>query len=85
MALIPADDKSTSAQHAFSITPSDSADLTHATRGIWVGGAGNIYVDTVGGETNVPFIGIAAGTLLPVAATRVRSTNTTATSMTGMY
>lgn len=73
------------AEHAFSVSPSDSTDLTHATRALWVGGAGNISVDTVGGETAVVFSGVAAGTLLPLAVTRVRSTNTTATLIVGVY
>lgn len=84
MALVPADDKSTPAQHAFSITPANSTDLTHATRAIWVGGAGNLNVTTVGGET-VLFSGIAAGTLLPIAATQVQSSSTTATLIVGLY
>lgn len=72
-------------EHAFAVTPSDSADLTHATRGLWVGGAGDISVDTVGGETAVVFVGVLAGTLLPIAVTRVRSTSTTASSIIGVY
>lgn len=73
------------AEHAFAVTPSDSADLAHVTRGLWVGGAGNISVDLNGGETAVVFSGVAAGTMLPLAVTRVRSTSTTATLIVGVY
>lgn len=73
------------AEHAFVVTPSNTDDLAHATRGLWVGGAGNISVDLVGGETAVVFVGVAAGTLLPLAVTKVRSSSTTATSIVGIY
>lgn len=60
------------------VTPSDSADLANFSRAIYVGGAGNLNVDMLTGET-VLFSGIPAGTLLPIRVKRVRSTNTTAT------
>ena len=63
---------------AAAVTPSDSVDLTNAAAALWVGGAGNVNVDTVDGAT-VLFSGVAAGTLLPVRVKRVRSTSTTAT------
>lgn len=73
------------AEHAFAVTPNDSTDLAHVTRGLWIGGAGNISVDLNGGETAVLFSGVSAGTMLPLAVTRVRSTNTTATLIVGVY
>lgn len=72
------------ADHAFAITPNDGADLAANTRAIWVGAAGNLNVDMVGGET-VLFAGIPAGTLLPIRVARVRSTSTTAASLLGLY
>lgn len=64
--------------HAAVITPSDSADLAFITSGIWVGGAGNMNVDTYEGDT-VLISGIAAGTFLPIKVRRIHSTSTTAT------
>ena len=63
---------------AEAVTPSDSTDLTNVSRALWVGGAGNISVIMANGST-VLFSGIAAGTMLPLRVSRVRSTSTTAT------
>lgn len=73
-----------SAEFAAAVTPSDSAFLK-ATRGLWVGGAGNVNVDMAGDGETVLFAGVPAGTLLPIRVVRVRSTGTTATTITAMY
>ena len=44
------------ASNAFAVTPNDSANLTHAARALFVGGAGAVKVDTLGGDT-VTFTG----------------------------
>lgn len=66
------------ADTAEAVTPSDSVDLTNVSRALWVGGAGNISV-IMGNGATVLFSGIAAGTLLPIRVSRVKSTSTTAT------
>ena len=67
------------------VTPNDSTDLTNpATRGLWVGGAGTVKIDAVGGGT-VTFTAVAAGTWLKVAAKRVYSTGTSATLIKEFY
>jgi hypothetical protein len=66
------------------VSTSDVNFLTTATRGLWVGGAGNVKVLMLGGDI-VTFQGVAAGTLLPIRVTRVYSTDTTATLMVGLY
>ena len=66
------------------ITPHDSTNFAAPCRGIYVGGAGNVVVvglDTVA----VTFVGVAAGSILPVQAIRVNSTSTTATSLVALY
>lgn len=73
------------AENAVAVTPNDSTDLTYASRALWIGGAGNISVDLVGGQTAVVFTGIPAGTWMPLRVTRVRSTSTTATSIVYVY
>ena len=70
--------------NAFAITGNDSADMTNATRGIYVGGAGDVKITMVGGGT-VTFVAVPAGAFLPVRAARVFATGTTATSMVGLY
>ena len=72
------------AERAFAITGNDSTDLTVFPRAIYVGGAGNVKVTTIGGDT-VTFSGALAGTIIPVRVTRVFSTGTTATNLLGLY
>jgi len=72
------------AENAFAITPNNSVDLATNTRAIYIGGNGNISLITVGGNT-VTFVGLLAGTLLPIRASRVNSTSTTATNLVGLY
>jgi hypothetical protein len=71
-------------QHAAVITKSDADELEYACQSIYVGGTGHIKLKTVGGET-VLFSAIPAGTILPVCATQVFSTDTTATLMVALW
>lgn len=66
------------ARYGVAVTPNDNTDLAVTSRAIWVGGAGAISLTTEGGDT-VLISGIPAGTLLPIAANRIRATGTTAT------
>ena len=66
------------------VTPNDSTDLTTTPRALWVGGAGNVSLVTLGGTT-LTITGIPAGTLLPIRVTRVRSTSTTATAIVALW
>jgi hypothetical protein len=70
---------------AFAVTPNDAADLAFTSRGIWVGGAGNIAVILLNDSSAVTFVGLAAGTFLPLGVKRVMSTNTTATNIVAVY
>ena len=72
------------AKNALAITKSDSSDLTHATRGLYVGGGGNVKVLMVGGQV-VTFTGVTAGSLLPIRVNKVYSTDTTASGFIGLY
>lgn len=75
------------ARKATAVTPSDSTDLTAYARSLYVGGAGNVAVIMAdqSGDTAVTFVGVAAGTVLPVQVRRVMSTNTTATNILALY
>lgn len=66
------------------VVPSDTASFTYSTRGIFVGGAGNVVAVREDG-TAVTFTGVVAGTILPIVAIRVNNTNTTATNMVALF
>ena len=69
---------------AFAVTPHATNLLPYATRGLWVGGAGDVAGYMVNGG-QVTFAGIQAGTLLPIRLARVLVAGTTATQMVGLY
>lgn len=77
-------DATVSARRAAAVTPSDVTVYEEPTRGIYIGGAGNLRVDMVSGGT-VTFTGLAAGTVLPVQVIRVYATSTTATLIIALY
>lgn len=70
---------------AATITPSDSTDLPVPAVAVYVGGAGNITLDTEGGQTTVLFAAVPAGTTLKLRVKRVRATGTTATNLVAIY
>lgn len=72
------------AAHAFAIATSDTVDLSQITRAVYVGGAGDVKIKTVSGET-VTFSGAPVGMILPVRVARVFTTGTTATLLVGLY
>lgn len=78
-------DPTSGAGAAFAITPDDSVDLSVTTRGLWVGGAGNVRVLFDRDSSPVTLVGVTAGSLLPIRVKRVYSTGTTATSLVGLY
>ncbi|MDQ0318429.1 hypothetical protein QO002_000567 [Pararhizobium capsulatum DSM 1112] len=71
------------ASHAFTITPSDTADLAEAVRALYVGSGGAVSVRTVSGAS-VTFLTVAGGAILPVRADRVFQTGTTAADIVGL-
>lgn len=68
---------------AVAITPNDSTIITE-TKGIYVGGSGNVAVKMADGTT-VTFTAMAAGVFHPLAVTKVLATGTTATSIMAAY
>ena len=66
--------------YGVAVTPNDGSDLANPCRGIYVGVTGNVKVTLRGGE-DVTFVGLAAGVLHGIRATRIWSTGTTATSI----
>ena len=64
------------------VVPSDANELV-GVRAIWVGSAGDIVIEAVGGGT-VTYT-VAAGTQLNVRARRVLATGTTAAAIVAWY
>lgn len=71
------------AEHAEAVTPSDSTDLLIVSRALFVGSGGNIAVVMASGAA-VTFTGVTSGSILPVRVSRVKSTGTTASSITSI-
>lgn len=61
-----------------------ASDQTVNTRGLWVGGAGNVKVDMKRGGAGVTFSAVPAGTLLPFRITKIYNSGTTATLMVAL-
>jgi hypothetical protein len=68
---------------AAAVTPSDSVQIFH-TRGLYIGVAGNVKCTMVNGNV-VTFVGVLAGTILPVQVELVWATGTTASSIVALY
>lgn len=68
----------------FAITPHDTNALAAETRGLWIGGVGNVALRFAGDTTDTLISAVPAGTLLPFCVTHVRATLTTATLIIGL-
>jgi hypothetical protein len=79
------DDLTNPAVSAFAITPSDTNNLPHLTRGIYVGGSGDLKVSMAGGGGTIVFVGLAAGMVHPLRVEKVFQTDTDATNIIGVY
>lgn len=71
------------ARNAAAVTPNDSTDLANDSRALYVGGAGDISIVTVGGDT-VTLSSVPAGAVLSIMVRRVRATGTTATNIVSL-
>ncbi len=69
---------------AIAITPNNTQNLEHPTRGIYVGVTGNLRVLTID-NYDITFVNIAAGIIHPIRVLRVYSTGTTATDIVGVW
>lgn len=67
----------------FAVTPDNANDLTIQTRGLYVGGTGDVKVTSITGDV-VTFVGVPAGMVLPIRVKRVWATGTTATAIVGL-
>ena len=83
-------------QAAVTVTKSDATILswtvsdgtsttTSPTRGVYVGGAGDVAVRMWYSQQTVTFVSVPAGTVLPIAVDKVLSTGTSATNMVAIF
>lgn len=75
-------DKNLVAEHAVEIDIS-AVDYEAKTAAVYVGVAGTVKVTTFGGDT-ASFIGVAAGSILPVLVSKVWKVGTDADSMVAL-
>ncbi len=78
---------------AAAVTPSDTSNIPSVSTQdgsgnngcvLYVGGAGDVKILTVGGN-EVTLVGIGAGTFVPINVLRVFSTGTTATNIVAIW
>ena len=71
-------------ERAFEIIPSNSTNLSHVTRGLFVGIIGDVHVVTAGGD-DVTFIDMAAGVIHPLRIRQILVSGTNASELIGIY
>ena len=72
------------AEKAVAVTTSDTLPLAIPARALYVGVAGNVAVIPIGQTTSITFVGVQAGTILPISARLVLATGTTATNIVAL-
>lgn len=80
---IQPDEHSAPAVTLVALTKSDSTTFA-PTRGLYVGGAGDVAVKDLSGNS-VTLVGATAGSVLPIRCTMLLSTGTSATSVVALY
>jgi hypothetical protein len=78
------DSPSEPATGAFVITPHASNELPFTTKAIYIGGAGDLTLRPINGDTDVQFKNLAAGSVLDIRAKAVRASGTSATFLIGL-
>ena len=72
------------ARSAMTIVPSDSTDLPHVSRAIYVGQGGDLTVEMADGDVTT-FEAVPGGSVLPIRVKRVRNTATTANAIISLW
>jgi len=72
---------------AFAIVPSSTVDLVRQTRGIYVGGGGDLVVDMSDSGEQILFKAVPTGTTLPIQVKRVYAAGegTSATDLVALF
>jgi hypothetical protein len=71
------------AEHGFTITPDDDADLVQPARALYVGSTGAVAV-TLPSGAHIVLHGFVGGTVLPIRVMRLHATGTTAGDIVGL-
>jgi len=66
------------------VVPSDTIALPRITRGVYVGGTGNVTV-VMADDSMLQFVAVPAGVVLPVRVKRINATGTSAVNMIALY
>jgi hypothetical protein len=72
----------------FSVTSNNTTVFSQPTRGVYVGVAGNLAVTMLGydnSNTALTFVGVQAGSILPIQVIQIKRTGTTANSILGLF
>lgn len=72
------------ASELVAVTKSDTTTYSPPLRGVWVGTGGDIAIRTASMAAAVTIANVPDGTLLPVKAIQVMSTNTDASDIVGL-
>lgn len=72
------------AQNFAAVTPHDTNELAYITRALYVGSAGDVQVVGMTSGT-VTFVGVPAGSLLPVRVRQVLEAGTTAGDIVALW
>ncbi|RLJ41424.1 hypothetical protein BCF46_3217 [Litoreibacter meonggei] len=72
------------ARSASTVVPNDTRDLPHISRALYVGQTGALSVEMADGDV-VTFEGVPAGSMLPIRASKVRATGTTAAAVLSLW
>ncbi|MEL7199665.1 MAG: hypothetical protein AAGL10_15250 [Pseudomonadota bacterium] len=75
---------SSPAADCFEIEPDNSFDLASATKAIYIGTGGDIVIQPVGSTSDVTFVNVPSGAILPIRVQAVRINGTTASDIVGL-
>ena len=73
------------ATRALAITPHNSNPLTDIPKAIYVGSAGDVTMRALRDSADHVWTAVPAGSILPIRASHVRATGTTAGDLLGLY
>lgn len=78
-----------SSRSGFAVVPSDTTDFLSdvgqiVPKALYIGGTGTLVVRLRDDASPVTFVGVPAGTILPIRPRRVLATGTTATSIVAL-
>lgn len=73
------------ARNVSAVTPDDVIPLANVSKALYIGTAGTVVLRAVDDSADATFVGLQAGQTLPVRASHVRATGTTAGNINNLY